>query len=56
MSYRIIPPNHAAQITISVEQGLLLTASPVMGLIIQSAMARALLIPLPWALIPSCER
>ena len=41
MTYRIIPPKHAAEITISVEQGLLLPANPLMKTLLLSAMARA---------------
>jgi REP element-mobilizing transposase RayT len=36
-----MPPNHAAEVTISIEQGLLLPANPLMRIIILSAMARA---------------
>jgi REP element-mobilizing transposase RayT len=41
MSYRIIPPHHVAEITLSVEQGLLLPANPLMKVLILAAMARA---------------
>ena len=41
MTYRIIPPNHPAEVVISLEQGLLLPANPLGRFITESAMARA---------------
>jgi REP element-mobilizing transposase RayT len=41
MSYKVLPPKHPAEVTMSIEQGLLLSANPLCRLIIESAMARA---------------
>lgn len=41
MGYRIIPPHHVVEVTISIEQGLLMAANPLVKLFIEAAMARA---------------
>jgi REP element-mobilizing transposase RayT len=41
MSYRIMPPNHPYEVTISLEQGILLPANALCRFIIASALARA---------------
>lgn len=41
MSYQVIPPGHVVEITIRVEQGLLMPANALVMLIIEAAIARA---------------
>jgi len=41
MSYRVIPPKHAVEVVVSLEQGLLLPANPLCRFIIESCLARA---------------
>lgn len=41
MSYKVIPPYHVAELTTSVEQGVLLPANALMRLIVEAALARA---------------
>ena len=41
MSYKIIPPNHVVDLTLTLEEGLLLSANPLCKLIVESALARA---------------
>lgn len=41
MGYRIIPPKHVVEIGLSIEQGLLMSANPLVKLFIEAALARA---------------
>jgi len=41
MSYQVVPPNHIFDVTLTIEQGLLLPANPLMRFIVQCALARA---------------
>lgn len=41
MGYRVIPPNHVIDVTLSLEEGILLPANPLCNFIISAALARA---------------